>query len=161
MKKQGFTNIGLSMLLIVFFALAMSVFAALALSSAKSDCVLSDELAARKTEYYAAVSAAEEKLAEIDSAAKAAYLASDSEEEYFSGLSDELNGIGFSQYNGEEKTLCYSVALNSRHNLVVSLVFCYPETGEGFYKVTAYKSEAVTVWEADNTLNLININNRG
>ena len=65
-KSNGFPNIGLSSLLIVFLILCLTTFALLALSTAKSDDTLSKKLADHRTDYYAASSQAEEILAQID-----------------------------------------------------------------------------------------------
>ena len=49
-KSNGFPNIGLSSLLIVFLILCLTTFALLALSTAKSDDTLSKKLADHRTD---------------------------------------------------------------------------------------------------------------
>ena len=53
-SRTPILNIGTSSLLIIFVILCLVVFAALALSSAKSDLQFSEDLAQRKTAYYEA-----------------------------------------------------------------------------------------------------------
>ena len=75
MKKEkntdGFPNIGLSSLLIIFLIVCMTTFALLALSTAKSDYTLSEKFAGHRTDYYTASSKPEEILSQIDSTLEA------------------------------------------------------------------------------------------
>jgi hypothetical protein len=66
-KKQGAVmNIGTSSMIVILIGLSFAVLAALAISQAKNDDQLSNDLAEHTKAYYQAVSVAEQKLGDID-----------------------------------------------------------------------------------------------
>ena len=155
MKNRHFVNMGTALLLVVFFSLALSIFAVLALSGAKNDLTLSDELAARRKEYYSAVSECEETLSRIDDIAAEVYSTAEGEEEYFAALAAALEGAGLDGYDSVTGSLCFLSEINESQRIETTLTFSFPEPGECFYAVTSYKSISADTWEADSTLNLI------
>lgn len=129
-------NIGTSSLLIIFVILCLVVFAALALSSAKSDLQFSEDLAQRKTAYYEASYRAEEIAGEIDS-----LLAQGKSPEECSA---EVKVSGSSAE--------YEVIIDDSRKLVVSLRI----TGRTF-EIQKWQTVALKEWEGNDTLNLIKI----
>lgn len=134
-KSNGFPNIGLSSLLIVFLILCLTTFALLALSTAKSDNTLSEKLADHRTDYYAASSQAEEILAQIDAILE-------------QKQNQSLAGADFSNIdntsisiNTEENldVLSYSVPMKNGQLLSVKLQITGPEESEHYYKILEWK----------------------
>lgn len=134
-KSNGFPNIGLSSLLIVFLILCLTTFALLALSTAKSDDTLSKKLADHRTDYYAASSQAEEILAQIDAILE-------------QKQNQSLAGTDFSNIdntsisiNTEENldVLSYSVPMKNDRILSVKLQITGPEESEHYYKILEWK----------------------
>lgn len=134
-KSNGFPNIGLSSLLIVFLILCLTTFALLALSTAKSDDTLSKKLADHRTDYYAASSQAEEILAQIDAILE-------------QKQNQSLAGTDFSNIdntsisiNTEENldVLSYSVPMKNGQLLSVKLQITGPEESEHYYKILEWK----------------------
>ena len=134
-KSNGFPNIGLSSLLIVFLILCLTTFALLALSTAKSDDTLSKKLADHRTDYYTASSQAEEILAQIDAILE-------------QKQSQNLTGADFSNIdntsisiNTEENldVLSYSVPMKNDRILSVKLQITDLEESEHYYKILEWK----------------------
>ncbi len=134
-KSNGFPNIGLSSLLIVFLILCLTTFALLALSTAKSDDTLSKKLADHRTDYYAASSQAEEILAQIDAILE-------------QKQNQSLAGTDFSNIdntsisiNTEENldVLSYSVPMKNDQILSIKLQITGPEESEHYYKILEWK----------------------
>ena len=134
-KSNGFPNIGLSSLLIVFLILCLTTFALLALSTAKSDDTLSKKLADHRTDYYAASSQAEEILAQIDAILeqKQSQNLTDAD---FSNIDNTSISI-----NTEENldVLSYSVPMKNGQLLSVKLQITDPEESEHYYKIFEWK----------------------
>ncbi len=150
---------GMSLLLLVFFVLVLSLFAALTLSTAKKDSVLSAETALRKTQYYSAVSRAEELLSKTDGLAAEAYAKADNEQDYFSLLYASAAALEGAQPGPENSTLSFNIIINDRQSLYILLDLSYPSAGEGFYSIRTYKSVSSGPFEAENRLNLISFDN--
>lgn len=134
-KSNGFPNIGLSSLLIVFLILCLTTFALLALSTAKSDDTLSKKLADHRTDYYAASSQAEEILAQIDAILE-------------QKQNQSLAGTDFSNIdntsisiNTEENldVLSYSVPMKNDQILSIKLQITGPEESKHYYKILEWK----------------------
>lgn len=134
-KSNGFPNIGLSSLLIVFLILCLTTFALLALSTAKSDDTLSKKLADHRTDYYTASSQAEEILAQIDAILE-------------QKQSQNLTGADFSNIdntsisiNTKENldVLSYSVPMKNGQLLSVKLQITDPKESEHYYKILEWK----------------------
>ena len=122
-KSNGFPNIGLSSLLIVFLILCLTTFALLALSTAKSD------------DYYAASSQAEEILAQID-----AILEQKQSQNLTSADFSNIDNTSIS-INTEENldVLSYSVPMKNGQLLSVKLQITDPEESEHYYKILEWK----------------------
>jgi hypothetical protein len=70
-KKGTFgTTMGVTSIIAILVVLVLIVFAALSITTSKADLNLSERTAEMTTEYYAADSAAEEKVAEVTEAVK-------------------------------------------------------------------------------------------
>ncbi len=129
-------NIGTSSLLIIFVIPCLAVFAALALSSAKSDLEFSKDLAKRKSAYYNASYRAEEIAGEIDS-----LLAQGKSPEECSA---EVKVSG--------DTADYEVMIDDSRKLLISLRI----SGSSF-EIQKWQTVALKEWEDNDTLNLIEI----
>lgn len=158
-KHNGSGSMGMSLLAVIFFVLALSLFAALTLSTAKKDSVLSAEMAEKKTAYYTALNKAEELLLNTDEAAKAAYSEAQDEEEYYALLEIAFAGSENCEYDQKGRTLSYNIIIKGSQSLYILLDMAYPSAGEYFYTVRAYKSISDSQWEADTPLNLISFDN--
>lgn len=133
-KTDGFPNIGLSSLLIIFLILCMTTFALLALSSAKSDDTLSQKLAAHRTDYYAASSKAEEILAQIDTALAQDHTSIISKTEF----TIENTTISINE-DDDSSVLSFSVPLENSQALSVKLQITDPSKSEHYYRILEWK----------------------
>lgn len=152
-------GMGMSLLLLVFFVLALSLFAALTLSTAKNSLIRSEELAAKKDEYYLAVSKAEQLLSQADGILASAYEKAENGDAYFKMLAQELSSFENAEYCEEKAELSFTVKINGRQSLYILLDLAYPSAGDTFYTVRAFKSVSDVSFNADNGLNLISFDN--
>lgn len=124
-SKTLVMNIGTSSMLVILTGLCFAVLAALAISSARNDYRLSQELAEHTTEYYEASDRAQELLAEPD----------------------KLQQL----YQSRDESGCagFTVSVNERQELAVELCF---EDGAKMYRITKWKIENTGSWEGDASL---------
>lgn len=133
-KTDGFPNIGLSSLLIVFLILCLTTFALLALSTAKSDYTLSEKLAGHRTDYYTASSKAEEILAQIDASLE------QNENAIISRTTFSVNDTTVSvNADADLPILSYTVPLENNQLLSVKLQVTDPAESEHYYKILEWK----------------------
>lgn len=109
-------------MLVILIGLSFAILAALAISSARNDYRLSEELAQHTTEYYEACNVAQERLA--DSAA-------------------------LYQQRDENGRVTFTVPVNRRQELSVEL--CFMDNAEN-YRITRWKIEGIGNWEGDASL---------
>lgn len=140
---------GISLILLIFLSLCLLTFSLLSLSGALADERLSQKAADRTTEYYAAVSAANEKLAEIVRTADA---------DFISSLSDATDPC----------TLSFDVDVNETQQLHVVLVLYQPAADSDaaldrntsaaalapLYEVVEWKIVNTKEWHADQSQKL-------
>lgn len=160
-KRQApFVNMGSSFLLVVFLLLCLVTLATLSFSSAQSDKNFSQRIADRKTEYYGAVSQAEELLGQIDGIL-ADIASSDKPRENLKKLDfDQIDSIDADiQYNPQEATISYQVPINDKQALdVVLTVNDLEETLKtGYYQIKKWQTINTQKWETDDTLQLMPI----
>lgn len=151
---------GVSLMLLIFLSLCLIVFSLLSLSGAVADETLSKQAAERTTEYYAAVTAANRLLEQIDMQL-AAYLqdaessetslsadgendlgdredqtAEQNETEYLrlcSRIGEDVPGVSWedSEENGEKNSaISFSVDVNDEQILQVRLDLSYPDADD-------------------------------
>ena len=138
MKKEkhtdGFPNIGLSSLLIIFLIVCLTTFALLGLSTAKSDYTLSEKLASHRTDYYTASSKAEEILAQIDSALE------ENRSAIISQTAFTINDTTVSvSTDADFPIITYKVPMENNQLLSVKIQVTDPAESEHYYKILEWK----------------------
>lgn len=121
-RQTQVMNIGTSSMIVILIGLSFAVLAALAISSARSDYRLSEELAIHTTDYYNACNEAQELLADTD----ALYANKDS----------------------NNKSL-FTVPINEYQELQVELLF---GENNSDYEITKWKVVNTGSWEGDTSL---------
>ncbi len=140
-EKQGFTkiehsknnrqmppvNMGISLLLVVFLALCLFTFAAIALSSALNESKQAADMVARKQAYYAACNEAERSLRDLDA-----------------------------ELAGGKSILSISQTLHFPINDDQELQVTIEPAGEGHdYRITGWQTIDTTEWESVDQVTLI------
>lgn len=126
MRKTGqetiVMNIGTSSMLVILIGLSFAVLAALAISSARNDYRLSEELARHTTEYYEAYNHAQDVLADVDL---------------------------LRQQMDDRNVSAFTVPINSNQELQVGICF---ENDSKEYDIIKWKVVNTGDWEADTSL---------
>ena len=176
---------GVSLMLLIFLSLCLIIFSLLSLSGAVADETLSSQAADRTTDYYAAVTAANEMLAQID-LQLAAYL-KEAESSDMTESSDTTNientaaltgksGIGQKEttylrlcrqigedipdVSWEDDLLAFSVNVNEDQILQVKLEISYPTSDDDtLYRIHTWKIVNTSDWNADTSMNLFRSEN--
>lgn len=131
MKNRGSGAFGAPSLILIAVVLCMTVFAALALQSARADRRATDKTCAAAAAYAAADARAERLLADVDAALTAG-----------TGLPDGVTG----DVGGE---LTYTVEIDKTRSLSVTL-----DTSGARYRIVAWVVEPAGEWVADSELDL-------
>ncbi|MCR5640653.1 MAG: hypothetical protein K6G04_04785 [Lachnospiraceae bacterium] len=140
-EKQGFTkiehskvttqmppvNMGISLLLVVFLALCLFTFAAIALSSALNESKQAQDIVARKEAYYAACNEAEESLRDLSAQLE-------------SGAS----------ILSMEQTLHFTISDSQELQVTIA-----PAKDGHDYRVLGWQTVDTTVWESVDQITLI------
>lgn len=151
-KGARFTGLGIGYvsIIILFVIIALTVLAVLSFQAAGSDIVLTEKSAAFTAEYYAADTAAKQKLAELDGAAEQA--GEVFFEDSFAEAAEQLGASAAAVPEGVRTE--YSVAINERQQLYVSVVFfSAPEAHGGErYRVDRWQSGTETAADEDEHL---------
>ena len=131
-KLRGGINVGTSSVLVAFVLLCLVTFAALTFISASSDLKLSQEVADRTTEYYAANMQAELFMANIEGLLSKKYNSVDSADAYYSSIEDvfsdnDMIAISHDLSDNNNVYISYSVPINDTSDLDVELIAHYPE----------------------------------
>lgn len=163
---------GISLILLIFLSLCLLTFSLLSLSGSLADAKLSQKAADRTTEYYAAVSKANEKLAELDAVlqlffAENSYKEKLTAEDFVNLLlnADELAELSLHSDSApaadpvsKPYTLAFDVAVNETQQLHVVLSFHAPDADfETCYDVVEWKIINTQKWNADQSQNLLRI----
>jgi hypothetical protein len=175
---------GISLMLLIFLSLFLMTFALLSLTDSTADLRLSNQAADRTTEYYAAETAANLTLAQIDLWLAEAYQSADSVSNYAelsSSLadshtasdsrtweemslvwSDSAKNIDSStdlEDTGLVGTLSWEMAVNENQILSCTLGICYPSSDEdSFYQILSWETVNTREWKADTSQNLFRQN---
>lgn len=133
---------GISLILLIFLSLCLLTFSLLSLSGALADERLSQKAADRTKEYYAAVSAANEKLAEIVRTADSDFISSSSD-------------------TTDQCTLSFDVDVNETQQLHVVVVAADSDAASAslnpLYEVVEWKIVNTKEWNADQSQKLFRI----
>jgi hypothetical protein len=148
---------GISLMVLIFLSLCLITFSLLSVSSASADTSLAQMSAERTTQYYQAVTDANELLAQIDAFLIDCYLdaqeASDPESAYYtacSALPDSLTDLTW-----EEDTITFTVPVTDQQVLQAALTPVWPDSPEdAFYRITTWKICNTTDWTPDTSQNL-------
>ena len=142
-------NVGGSSILVIFVLLCLTTFATLSLVSAHADEKLTQKAAMAAAEFYAADSAAEEKLAQIDVILKNARLASTEQD-----FRDAYQRAGLQDVVFDGDMISYTVPVNERQNLEVTLRAVY-RPGEKLIERIKWQVVNTQEWTPpDDALNL-------
>ncbi len=152
---------GLSLLLLMFLSLCLITFSLLSVSEAAADQKLSSRSAARTTEYYAACTAANELLSEIDAQLAqnlgAAESADDPETQYLAlceAVPETLPDVSCSR-TGDSLELSFSVSVTDTQLLEVTLTAVYPRQEEDpLCEVAKWTITNTRDWNPDTSMNL-------
>lgn len=148
---------GISLMILIFLSLCLIIFSLLSLSGATADETLSQKAASRTTEYYAAVTSANDILAAIDTEL-AGYLKTseadrDSENSYLeacASISDAVPDTSFS-----DGKIIFSVPVNDNQILQVQLTVTYPQNeDDALYRITSWETVNIREWTADRSQNV-------
>lgn len=139
-QNMGFLGAGLSSILLAFVLLCLVTFAALSLSSAKSDLSFCEQLAEHTRSYYEADSRANRRVMEIDEVLASPYNERKELIEALQGLGDltvtedgDRILCSFRESQGEEQDLCAELTL----------------TAEGdvwSYRITGWQTQSTGTW---------------
>jgi hypothetical protein len=140
-KQVGGLSVGGSSILVIFVVLSLTIFAALSFMSARADLRLAEKQAQAAREYYAADSAATERLAALDArlrlpAAEAADV---------SGMA----GLTVERVSPAVFTATFEETMNERQVLRVTLRIPGEETATGRerWRIAAWQIVNIREWE--------------
>lgn len=156
---------GISLMLLIFLSLCLIIFSLLSVSGAVADQTLSRQAADRTTEYYAAVTSANELLSRIDGCL-AAYLretadgAAPATQENADAYLHLCSRIGddILEATWEDGRITFSVDVSEDQILRAELEVSWPVTDEtALYQIRTWKVVNTAEWTADNSMNLFRL----
>lgn len=153
-------NLGLSSIITIFIVLTLSIFASLALLTARSDYGLSQKTADRVTQVYDARNQGEELLKDIDDMLIKSYnsMKEISYTEYCSTITDYLDTHDLADYTFVDDTLLLTsdLAVNDDQVLHTELIPVLPKReGDVYYTISQWKIQNTKSWEKDDSLQLL------
>lgn len=152
-KKKGFPGTGLSTLLLVFVMLCLIVFAVLSLTTARSDLQMSQKIAERTQDYYAAQSKAYARIKTIDGILTSQY--NEKKEKFTETVYQRLlqeEDVTVTR-KGEEVVCSFEQPIDDTQQIQVELTITAPEKeGEACYQITKWESVQIQEWNADTGL---------
>lgn len=159
-KFPSILNLGLSSVITIFIVLTLSIFASLALLTARSDYELSQKTAERMTQVYDAYSQGEELLKDIDEMLIKSYnnMKDISYTEYCSYITGYLDTNNLADYAFVDETLILTadIAVNDSQVLHTELTPVLPEKeGDTYYTINQWKIQTTKAWEKDDSLQLL------
>lgn len=125
-QKTGL-SLGVTTLMTTFVALSMAIFATLSLLSASQDYELTKRQADASRGYYAADSAAEQRMADITAAAEAALKDSGGAESFFTALSHSDILWDTFEHRGRTAKISFSLPAGEERELRVTCRISYDE----------------------------------
>lgn len=156
-KSHSIFNIGTSSILLIFVILCLVTFAMLAIVNAKMDYQLSEKSARHTSAYYQADNRAKQILSEVDDILYTQYQQTKDINTFFNAVQTDLSI--YPEYEmtveGTDATLSYSVPVDEKQFLMVSLTLLYPEEPNGgFYRIDSWTASAAEDWQGDSRPNL-------
>ena len=150
---------GVSLMLLIFLSLCLITFSLLSLSGATADETLSQKSADRTTQYYAAVTSANEIISRID-AALAGYLkkaetADDTKSSYINQCASISALVSEAEWNSDALSITFSVPITENQVICVSLHPEYPDrTEDTLFHITSFETVNTGEWTPDKSENL-------
>lgn len=156
-------NLGLSSIITIFIVLTLSIFASLALLTARSDYDLSHRTAERMTQIYETYNQGQELLKDIDDILIKSYnsMKEISYTEYCGNITEYLDNSDLADYVYENGRLILTadIAVNDSQILHTELIPVLPQKeGDTYYTVNQWKIQTTANWEKDDSLRLLNPN---
>lgn len=134
MKRR--INFGFSSILISFIMICIVTFSALSLITANADYKLSQKVANRNIDYYAAEAQAQERVAEIDDTLATIYQHVDNGQGYIQLAQRELPNGTWSDITDQSGIYSFTQQVSGNQYLLVSLLVQYPDQ----YTKTYYRT---------------------
>ena len=144
-KDLKITNIGSSMLLIIFLILCLFIFATLSLSAARSNYLLSRQNADRQTAHYASSNASQEILAVLPTVT-----AQSGETRIAATSAGEITIHAAAAQNGHT-VLSWQIPVTDTQSLAVSLDMADSADGEDF-TITQWQIVSTREWTGTQTI---------
>ncbi len=155
-SAPGFSNFGFSTILLAFVMICIVTVAALSLLTANSDYRLSQKVAEKNSDFYAAERQAYENLAKIDTLLATAYTNADDANGYYQEAENALLSLEIGNYDRITGTFTYLIPIAENQSLEIRLLIQHPmKSDENFYKIISWKSVYEQVEIEEGTLDLI------
>lgn len=152
-KKKRVVNAGLSLIILIFTVGSLTIFAALAMTSAQADLRLSEKLAKRTSDYYETSNQANEILDQIDAFLAANYEKGLGKKEYNEVLSQLPTAIETAKIKIDQKNVFWELPLDQNQVLSVGIKVRYPDEKEKtFYKIIEWKVISKAKWEKEDKI---------
>ena len=153
---------GLSLLLLIFLSLCLVTFSLLSVSESSADKKLSEKAAQHTTDYYHALSEANEILAKIDDALSG-YLkdtaSSDTPAKTYleacASIADLLPDVSWKRTDPDTGTISFQTTITDRQSLQCELTVRSPSAeGDTLYEVTRQQVTSTSDWTPDTSQKL-------
>lgn len=156
-SKVRSSNFGFSTILLAFTMICIITFSVLALITANSDYLLSKKVATNNSTYYEVEEVIYSKIESIDKTLGGCYNSTNSIDDYFSRVQEELaNYQGQLYYKDTDLFYQFNQKLSDTQKIEVTLQIEYPNVSTAnFYEIKQWQTITDTSVETDNTLNLI------
>ena len=153
---------GLSLLLLIFLSLCLVTFSLLSVSESSADKKLSEKAAQHTTDYYNALSRANETLAKIDEAlsgyAKDAASSDSPAKTYLkscASIADVVSGVSWKRTGNDTGTISFQTAITDRQSLQCELAIRWPDADDDtLYEITRQQAVNTSDWTPDTSQKL-------
>lgn len=155
-ESRGFSNFGFTTILLSFVMLCVVTFSGLSLITAYSDYKLSQKVADKAKNYYAASENATDTLIAIEQILIQSYYASANEALYYSKIQTQLAKYGIMELTEKGLTLAFKETISENNYLSVKIGLYYPvDISDPFYDILEWKSVYEKEFPTEEILNLI------
>lgn len=153
---------GLSLLLLIFLSLCLVTFSLLSVSESSADRKLSEKAAQHTTDYYHALSEANETLAKIDDALSG-YLkdaaSSDTPTKTYleacASIADLLPDVSWKRTDPDTGTISFQTTITDRQSLQCELTVRWPDADDDpLYEITRQQAVNTSTWTPDTSQKL-------
>lgn len=153
---------GLSLLLLIFLSLCLVTFSLLSVSESSADKKLSEKAAQHTTDYYHALSEANETLATIDEALSGcikAASASDAPAKAYldrcASIPDTISGISWERTADDTGVISFQTVMTDRQSLLMELTVHWPaHESDTLYEITRQQVIHTATWTPDTSQKL-------